>query len=159
MGHAGENIRLLRKTMDLSIRQLGEILNIPDGRIESWEREKGTPKVEDTEVLANFFGISREVIHNKKLDRTEAIGILEKKGFINKVAHADKSNVLEEYTPKYETGDHYLMDRVVDLKEQINLLRGLLSEKDKRINDKDVIISAKDKIIVLLESKPTLCNS
>lgn len=74
----GENIKRLRKSLELSGQKFGDLLGIPKGRIEGWERGDGNPKADDEKKLTEYFGISSEVLKGKLLTKSEADLIVSK---------------------------------------------------------------------------------
>ena len=57
-----QNLRLLRKQKQLTMKQLGNHLKMSDVKISNFENEKNLPNLNDLAEIASFFEISIDVL-------------------------------------------------------------------------------------------------
>ena len=58
----GQIIRRLRKERDLTQEELAEQLNISSQAVSKWENNTAMPDISQVVPLANFFGVSTDVL-------------------------------------------------------------------------------------------------
>lgn len=119
--HAGENLKGLLAQMKYSVARFVAATggSIPQPRIESWLKnkdKKSNPKSKDTKIICDFFNISSETLHDRKLTEEEIKSIVASRG-LSKGHSAPTSDVNE----------------VAYLKKENSLLQALLNEKERII--------------------------
>lgn len=73
MSIIGENIKVLRKAVGYSsVYKFATAVGLPEKRVDQWERGNAKPKVDDTIIVAKFFGIDLELLREKSLSQSEA---------------------------------------------------------------------------------------
>lgn len=60
--NCGDNIKKYRKINDLSQRELADKLGVKFQTVSSWEKNRTEPKIGQIEIMANIFGISKELL-------------------------------------------------------------------------------------------------
>lgn len=79
MSIVGDNIKLLRKTLGYSsVFKFATAVGLPEKRVDAWERGTGSPKVDDTIKIANFFGIDLQLLREGELTEDQAKSIVQK---------------------------------------------------------------------------------
>ncbi|MGM0410390.1 MAG: helix-turn-helix domain-containing protein [Bacillota bacterium] len=73
MSTLGDKLRKLRKSEGLTLRQLGEKLNLSFSILAMYEREERMPPVDKLKLIANYYDVSIDYLlnNNKKFKRDE----------------------------------------------------------------------------------------
>ena len=110
------NVKRLRRSRNLSQTDMAKELRIPQTRISAWELGKQKISEEDTEILAEYFGVSAAYVVGDSMDKSEQFNMFEMLSEDDKdeyYAHDfNEAELLECYRFMEGAGKQYLMQTV-----------------------------------------------
>lgn len=115
-----------------SVYKFSIAIGLPEKRIDAWERGAGIPKAEDSVVLAKFFGITSEELHNHKFTAEEIKSVVASRNISQEANHNFNSKITQQVVNE--------PSEIYHLKEKITLLENQLIEKERLIQSKDQVI-------------------
>ncbi len=71
MSHIGKNIKKIRTAKKLSQAKLAEIFDLNRGSVGAYEEGRAEPKIETIIQMANYFGLSIDILLSKELSTNE----------------------------------------------------------------------------------------
>ena len=111
----GPRIRHFRKMMQLSQRDLADMLHVSQGSITQWENETRTPDIEMIVKLSKLFGVTTDMIIGTELDESGTRLLMSAAPYIE-LAHT----LSPESRSQWLEFGHWLAERS-NAKNQINL--------------------------------------
>lgn len=117
----GKNLRKLRKKKNLTLLELGNILNISKSALSDYENGKSTPSLTILDHISKFFGKNINELTSENIDTSE--GNREQQSYQSSETNANY----------YNFENKLLQQQISNLEMQIQLIKQLLDSKDAHI--------------------------
>jgi transcriptional regulator with XRE-family HTH domain len=117
----GKNLRKLRKKKNLTLLELGNILNISKSALSDYENGKSTPSLTILDQISKFFGKNINELTSENIDTSERN---------NEQQSYQSSETVANY---FDFENKLLQQQISNLEMQILLIKQLLDSKDAHI--------------------------
>ena len=117
----GKNLRILRKKKNLTLLELGNILNISKSALSDYENGKSTPSLTILDQISKFFGKNINELTSENIDTSERN---------NEQQSYQSSETVANY---FDFENKLLQQQISNLEMQIQLIKQLLDSKDAHI--------------------------